>query len=323
MAMDLPADVESMGILESKEISVIIVTKGAGDYLRKCLSSLRGQSLPPGEIIVMDNSLDSSFSPAILREFPSVKVLSSPNNLYYGASLNKGLSLTRSQFVLCLNDDVVLGRDFILEAGKGFLLNENIGMVSGKILRMDGSILDSTGLFLTLWYSARERGYGRQDKGDFDRPGFVFGVSGSVAFYRRKMLEDIKEKGDYFDPEFKMFYEDLDISWRAHNRGWKAYYLPSAKAFHARGGSFRPAGGLGRPFARRYLDDDLHGELIKNRYLAFLKNASPFSIAARIIPILLYDFCAWSFILFFRPAALRAVFSKLRQSSRFGFDKQS
>jgi GT2 family glycosyltransferase len=88
------------------------------------------------------------------------------------------------------------------------------------------------------------------------------------------MLEEIKEEGEYFDSEFHIFYEDLDIAWRAKRSGWKGYYVPGAIAYHLRGGSVRGKSGIDKPFVRRYLNNQLQAGLIKNRYLAIIKNGS-------------------------------------------------
>ena len=139
-------------------VSIVIVTSGSKNYLWHCIDSVKAQSYPDLEVIVIDNSLNTELSIKIRESFPFLRLYSNPQNLFYGVSLNKGIELSHGEFVLCLNDDVVLGQDFIREALKGFLIKDNVGMVSGKIIRMDGLILDSTGLFLSPWYSAKERG---------------------------------------------------------------------------------------------------------------------------------------------------------------------
>ncbi len=295
-----------------KLVSVIIVTSGAKDYLLRCLDSVKQQTYAHLEVIVIDNSLKPNLAAKLREHSPSVKLYSSIQNLYYGASLNKGIGLSRGEFILCLNDEVSLDKDFIGEALKGFLVKEAIGMVSGKILRTDGLTLDSTGLFLSIWRTAKERGYAKLDQGQFEKSGFIFGVSGAAAFYRRSMLKEIAGKKGYFDQDFRMFYEDLDISWRANNYGWRAYYMPKARAFHLRGGSFRPDSGLGKPFARKYLNDELHADLIKNRYLTVIKNEAFFSLLLHLAPMMLYDLCAWAYILFFRPKVIKIFFSNAR-----------
>ncbi|MFH1191630.1 MAG: glycosyltransferase family 2 protein [Candidatus Omnitrophota bacterium] len=290
-------------------VSVLIVTIGAKNYIQSCLDSLLEQTHPPFEIMVMDNSSQPDFARKLNSLYPSVKIYSSAENLFYTGALNKGIQLAQGEFILCLNDDVILDKEFIREVLKCFLMNRQIGMVSGKILRGDGKTLDSTGLFLSVWRTAKERGYGRPDLGQFDKSGFIFGVSGSAAFYRKEMLEEIKEQGAYFDPGFRMFYEDLDISWRAQKCGWLAYYIPTAVAYHVRGGSFRPDSGIGKAIGRKYLNDRLHCDLIKNRYLAILKNETFFSLLLHLIPILIYDLCAWAYVVFFRPKAIKLFFN--------------
>lgn len=295
------------------QVSAIIVTIGAKDYIKLCLDSLLQQTCLPYEIIVIDNSLKPYLARQVNKLYPSVRVYSGSENLFYSLSLNKGIDLSNGEFILCLNDDVILDKGFIQEALNGFLINEKIGLVSGKVLRSNGKILDSTGLFLTVWRTAKDRGYGRPALRKFENSGFVFGVNGSAAFCRRKMLEEIKERNGYFDSDFRMFYEDLDISWRANKRGWLAYYIPTAVAYHVRGGSFRSDSGIDKAIARRYLNEQLHYELIKNRYLAILKNETFLGFFLHLIPILIYDLCVWGYILIFRPKDIKFIFSKLKE----------
>jgi len=296
-------------------VSVVIVTIGAKDYLKSCLDSLGRQSHPPSEIIIIDNSLKPGLALAqdINKLYPSVRIYSCSGDPFYAQALNQGISLAKGEFILCLNDDVILDKEFIRQARQGFLIKNNIGSVSGKILRSDGKTLDSTGLFLTPWRTAKERGYGRQDLGQFEQEGFIFGVNGAVAFYRKQMLEEAKDKNGYFDSRFGMFYEDLDICWRAKRRGWLAYYLPAALAFHVRGGSFRPDSGIGKAIARRYLNDQLHCDLIKNRYLTIAKNETRLDFLLHLVPILIYDFCAWSYVLIFCPRIIKLSFRRIRE----------
>ncbi|MBM3250590.1 MAG: glycosyltransferase [Candidatus Omnitrophica bacterium] len=290
-------------------VSAVVITCGANNHLCACLESLMKQSKALEEIIVIDNSLRPEVCSRISSGFAQIKVYTSPRNLFYCESLNKGITLTKGECILCLNDDVVLDKHFIEEALNGFSSDPKVGMVSGKILRPDAKTIDSAGLFLSAWRSARERGYGVSDRGQFERRGYIFGVNGAAAFYRRKMLEEIKLEGDYFDPDFRMFYEDLDIAWRAQNSGWKAYYMPSAIAYHVRGASFRPKEGINKPVARSFLNDELHADLIKNRYLCIIKNESLAGFILHLPFILIYDCFQWVYALTFRPKAAKLLIS--------------
>lgn len=294
--------------MEEKSNKIVvstIVTYSIKDYLCPCLDSIKEQAYPEFEVIVIDNSGDKNFSQGIIERYPEIKLNLGKKHLSYCEALNLGIKQSIGDFILCLNDDVILDKRFIGEALKGFSIDSKIGMVSGKILRSDRKTLDSAGLFLSLWLTARERGYGLKDKGQFEKEERIFGVNGAAAFYRKEMLEDIKEGEDYFDPEFHFFYEDLDIAWRARRIGWRGYYIPSAIAYHVRGGTTRKSYGIDKPFARRYLSDELHLDLIKNRYLCIIKNESCLDFLLRRPFAFLYDFVMWAYILLFKPRLIK------------------
>ncbi len=273
-------------------VSVIIVTTGRKDYLEPCMESLKKQA-------------DSDMEVNIIYTLPE--------KLSFCQALNKGIAKSKADYVLCLNDDVVLDKKFIHEALAGFNKDRKIGMVSGKILRRDGVIIDSTGLFLTPWRTAKERGYGAKDIGQYEKEGFIFGVNGAVAFYRRKMLEDIKQGEEYFDSDFRFFYEDLDIAWQAQRFGWKAYYVPGAVAYHLRGGTARIKEGINKKHAFKYLiNDELQLDLIKNRYLAIIKNESLTDFILHLPFILAYDLIACAFLLFYKPGLFKNIFLNLK-----------
>lgn len=301
-----------MRVASEKVVSIIIVTKGKKDHLKLCLESIKMQTHTLYEVIVIDNSLTLNSMENKIREYPFIWVCSAKQNLFYCEALNLGISMSNGEFILCLNDDVVLDEKYTEEALKVFDINPKIGMACGKILRSDRTTIDSTGLFLGVMRIAKERGYGSKDRGQYRKKEYVFGVNGAVAFYRRKMLEDIKIDSEYFDTDYRLFYEDLDIAWRAQNSGWAAYYTPLAVAYHARGATVRSGIGIDKPFARRYLNDGLHLDLIKNRYLTIIKNESFLGFILHLPFIVLYDFLVYGYILFFKPSLLIKIIVNLQ-----------
>lgn len=288
-------------------VDVIVVTQGANNFIAGCLSSLARQTHTPGKIIVIDNSADNVVS----REFSGdqrFEFLPQTANLAYGRALNTGIAASSARFILCLNDDVILDEHYIEKAIKGFDADDKVGMVSGRILRHGSDRIDSTGLFLSWFRSARERDHGVRDRGQRNKEEFIFGVTGAVAFYRKEMLEDIKLGEDYFDPDFGYFYEDLDLAWRANNLGWRGYYVPSAVAWHVRGLTARGVNGAGKRFARRFLTDELYVNLINNRHLTIVKNEHLPNFLIFLPFILFYDLAALCFTILFRPRLLTVLF---------------
>jgi len=269
-------------------ISAVIVNYNRKDLLKRCLDSVRGQTFKDIETIVVDNA-SSDDSVEMVRTFhPEAKLIWNTRNLLFCKAHNQGIDEAGGNFILCLNNDVILDKDYLKEALFAIGLDTKIGMVSGKVLRMDKKTIDSTGLFLARNRKAVERGYGKKDKGQYEKPGYVFGVSGACAFFRRNMLMDIKDENGYFDERFGMYYEDLDLCWRAQKKGWKAYYTPKAVSYHIRGGTAvtgkrRP--GLNLP----YISKELQKRYIRNRYLCMKKNDSWRGILRNLAFILPYE----------------------------------
>lgn len=299
----------------NKLVSIIIVTSGANEHALACLESIKSQTCTDYEIIVIANLLADEITEKIRGIYPHVNLFYSKSKLSYCQSLNIGIDMAKGQYILCLNDDVVLSRDFLAEALKGFSAASSVGMVSGKLLRFDRKTIDSTGLFLSFWRTAKERGYLVPDRGQFEKEGFVFGVSGAAAFYLKGMLEEIKEGDEYFDNNFGFFYEDLDIAWRANRKGWRAYYKPAAVCYHLRGGTTRIPGGQGKAFSRRFLSDDLQVDFIKNRYLTMIKNESLCGFLLHLPGIVLYDLIVWLLYFIFKPGIIRMFVSKIKGAS--------
>ncbi len=292
-------------------VSVIIVTLNAKEGLRLCLDSVMEQTYAPGEVIVINNAENAIPEDRFSGRKIPVRLFNAQGNLFYCQALNQGIRMASGEFVLCLNDDVTLEPGFIEEGLKGFYKHPKIGMVSGKLMRSDKKTIDSTGLFASAWRTAKERGYGVRDRGQFAKEGYIFGVNGAAAFYRRKMLEDVRENEDYFDPVYRIFYEDLDISWRAQRRGWKGYYLPRAAAYHVRGATVRKKEGIDKPFARAFLNDELHIDLIKNRYLTIIRNESIAGFILHLPFILIYELLSWGYILIFNPRLFNKFLPKV------------
>ena len=255
--------------------SIVAVVYNGVPFLEPLLNSLAAQTLPPDELIVVDNlSTDGSreLLPGLLTSlpFPTRLLFENVNRGYCGAA-NRGLRQAPGEFVLLLNQDTRLDKEFCREALKGFTGTSRVGMVSGRILRFDETTVDSLGQYLSRSLYPKERGYNTPWRSIQEEEREIFSVCGAVAFYRRAMLQEVAFQGEYLDEDFFMFFDDIDLGWRAQRRGWKARYVPEAIAFHSRSGTLSPGKKVGL-FFRRPLELRYH--LVKNRYLTLLKNAS-------------------------------------------------
>ncbi len=279
-------------------ISVVIPTSGPSERLNRCLEALHFQTLPLQDVQVVEVSA------------------ASPERAYCHA-VNAGINATSGEWVLLLNDDVILASTFLERLLHDAPLDEQIGMLCGKLLRPDGMTIDSTGQFVSRARTAQERGYNQQDHGQFQTPGYVFSVPGAAAVYRRSMLNAI----GFFDECFGMYLEDLELGWRAQRAGWKAYYVPRALGYPGRGATAktrRPRW----PWLRRYylpwLSPPLQARCIINRYQLIMQYESLWGLLRDAPWILWYEAALWAYLLCCEWQTARLVGRALLQVCRGG-----
>ncbi len=303
-------------------VSVIIVTWNSERFIEECLHSILGQSHEAVEVILSDNRSTDATVAIVKKRFPSVQIMENAENLGYCRANNLSLKKAAGEYLLFVNSDVILERDYVEKALQGFQKGERIGMVSGKILRFDRKTIDSTGQFLARSRKTIERGYGRKDDGRFDSEGHIFSVCGAAAFYRKQMIDEISyENGELFDEDFFSFHEDIDVGWRAHLMGWKGYYTPKALAYHFRGGTGSHSGET-RFFQISSRSRFLKYHIVKNRYLSMIKNETLSSYLFNFPFIVARDAALFFYLLGSSPSVFRLLF-KNRHLFRKAFKKKT
>lgn len=252
-------------------ISVCIVTYNSVIDISKCLESLDSQTYPITQIIVVDNA-STDGTPDVIKSFlfdkTTMRLIVNPINVGYTPGQNQAIGNTNTDYVLILNPDVILYSDYIEKIIEIMEADRNIGSASGQLLLTHNSqLIDSAGLKLTRTRNAYDLGAGEKTT-KWNSASYVFGVTGSAAIFRRRMIEDISIDGQFFDEQFFAYKEDVDVAWRAKRLGWKAYYLPSAKALHSRG--WKKGGRQSIPlFVRQHSYMNRFYTLIKNEPLGW------------------------------------------------------
>src|SRR5712692_11187416 len=251
-------------------VSVTIVTYNSGRFIKRCLESVLAQKYPWKEIIVIDNcSIDGTVD--ILEQFEDrCQIVYNEENIGFAAAQNQAIGLSRGDWVLTLNPDVLLLPDFIQVLVDAGHMDPKVGSVCGKLLTMTAAfdipakpVVDSTGIYFNPMLRHLDRGSQEIDNGHYLNYEYVFGATAAAALYRRKMIEDIAIDGEFFDSDFFVYREDADVAWRAQLLGWRCIYTPQARGYHVR---------KALPGNRRALPPVINMHSVKNRFLMRIKN---------------------------------------------------
>ncbi|WP_028578103.1 glycosyltransferase [Desulfomicrobium escambiense] len=119
------------------KVSVITVNFNGLAFLPGLIDSLLVQSLPPAEIIVVDNASTDGSADFLRQAYPFVKVVRSERNLGFAGGNNLGVQAASSSLLALINNDTVVDPDW-LELLVGTWVSrtadgDSVGAVSPKI----------------------------------------------------------------------------------------------------------------------------------------------------------------------------------------------
>lgn len=298
-------------------LSVSIITWNSKEYIGKCLDYVSMQTYPNIEVIVIDNNSVDGTVEYLKKNFSEIKLIRNNVNKGYCGGHNIGIRESKGEFVLCLNPDVFIERRHIEELLKVMNDNLNVGGCIGKLYQYDPQvesrekhsikIIDTTGLSILKSRRFIARGHGEIDNGQFDRMEYIIGIDGMAPLYRKKMLENIKIEGEYFDELFFAYCEDHDLCLRAQIYGWKFMFVPTAIAYHVRTWKHVKTWTLSNLTTRKSMPPKLKSIAIRNHYLTVLKNDFK-KLFLKYIPfILLRAIEVIGYILLFEQSSTRGI----------------
>ncbi len=210
-------------------LSIIIPNWNGAHHLPVCLDSLREQTYPHIEVILVDNASSDGSLELLARDYPEVRVVALAENRGFAGACNAGIHASRGEFVALLNNDTEVDARWAQAVVDAFARHPEAGLVASKMLLFDRrDTFHTAGDTYRLDGLPGNRGVWQKDEGQFDTEEYVFSACGGSAAYRRSMLDQI----GLLDEDFFFSCEDLDLAWRAQLAGWKCVYAPSAVVYH-------------------------------------------------------------------------------------------
>ncbi len=315
------------------KVSIVIASWNGSAYIKNCLQSVfrqkqlafveHGSSFSSdgvgektekylAEVIVIDNGSQDGTVKIIENDFTGrVTLVRQRHNLGFAAAYNRGIHWSRGEYVLILNQDVVLNDDYLSLLIPFLDTYEKIGVVIGRIMRCQHPfkptrIVDSLGLAVSPNFQIRNIGAGKKYQGDEREVIPVFGFSGAVALLRRQALNDVMFANQFFDEDFVSYKEDADLSWRLRWRNWDIVYVPEAVAYHHRSVQEGQDERSNLGVAKHYLakPDFINFLSYRNHLFVLIKNL-PFIVWLRyFFPLSFYEFKKAAFLLVLKPTIL-------------------
>jgi GT2 family glycosyltransferase len=210
-------------------VAIVIVNWNGAGLLPACLDALQGQARQADEIIVVDNGSTDGSIGLLTARYPDVRVLPLGRNLGLAGGTNAGILASDAEIVIALNNDTIAAPGWLETLVAPLEADPALGSTMSTMLFAHApEWIASAGIAVHRNGVALEDRVGMRFEagGTALRP--IFGPSVGAAAYRRAMLDDV----GFFDGDFFMYLEDVDLAWRARLRGWSSLHVPAATIRH-------------------------------------------------------------------------------------------
>lgn len=208
-----------------KVSACVIGYSESAEELCDLVAELQGQSLPPFETIITDNSPDARLiADESLNKIARV-VRSADGNVGYSSGINIAAREASGDFLFFLNSDASADPDCVSILVETLQDDPQAAIAGAQILLPDGAVNagDNPVHVSGISWSGR---YGESVEREGARQ--VFSISGAACMVRASSWTEL----DGFSEGLFMYHDDVDLSWRAHLRGMRVIYQPRALVTH-------------------------------------------------------------------------------------------
>ena len=225
--------------------------------LCKCLDAIDEWG-PPEQIenIIVDNASTYDISQIVCKHEPNTKLVANDRNYGWAKAANIGIISSSGEYILFITPGTLVTESLIQKLGVFLDEHPEAGGAGPAQVNEHGiiqPIYTGAGVIRGIWVWQKLRSLFPTHSAypaDKIAPGLdkvaVSCLSGFCFMVRRSALQET----GYFDEWPFMFGEEIDLSLRLNQFGWKCYVLPNLSAVHYQGSSYKS-----NPSLRRWVED--------------------------------------------------------------------
>lgn len=221
------------------KLSVIIVNYNVRYFLELCLRSVQAAIISiDAEIIVVDNKSPDNSCEMVSELFPDVTLIPNNENIGFSKANNQGVATAQGEYVCILNPDTVVAEDTFTELLSFVETQQNLGIVSCKLIDGSGQFLPESKRHVPTPRIAIKKLFGLS-KGYYVSEVMEEDVAKVPIFVGAFMLlsKQVYQEVGGFDERYFMYGEDIDLSYSVVNKGYDNYYYGKTTVIHYKGES--------------------------------------------------------------------------------------
>jgi len=223
------------------KVSIIIVNFNGARHTFACITSIRAYAPPfPHEIIVVDNKSSDNEREELQRQLPDCTIVLNDKNLGFGRANNLGAARASGELLFFLNNDTIVTSDILTPLVAILERNPLMGLIGPALRNQDGTFQVSFGQFPSLMKEWQTRRLNARINGEIvNRVGAVEErmrdwITGAAMMLRKECFDALGG----FDESYFMYFEDVDLCFRARRRGHEIGYAADCSLIHLGGMSY-------------------------------------------------------------------------------------
>ena len=223
--------------------AVVILNWNGQKLLEQFLPSVINFSSEEATIYVADNASTDTSIRFVKEHYPSVKIIENAINGGYAKGYNDALQYVDADIYCLLNSDIEVTKNWLTPIINLFKKEENTAIIQPKLLdfkdKTKFEYAGAGGGFIDLFGYPYCRGrvfnHLEKDNGQFNDVSEIFWASGACMFIRSKVYHQL----DGFDEDYFAHQEEIDLCWRAQNKGYQVKYVGSSTVYHVGGATLQ------------------------------------------------------------------------------------
>lgn len=233
-----------------KTFDIVTVNWNSGEQLKDCVESIQEAEFSNcilNKVVVVDNdSKDNSLELVEALNYEKLEIIKNQDNLGFGKACNIGAKNSQSDFILFLNPDAMVYEDTFKKLFDYIEQNDagDIAVFGAQLIGDDGKVQRTCARFPKLLnflvkvlglnkFSLKYFKTYHMEEWNHNETKEINHVIGAFYVIKREIFNKIQG----FDERYFVYFEDLDLSKRVYDSGYKTMYLSEVQAYHKGGGT--------------------------------------------------------------------------------------
>jgi GT2 family glycosyltransferase/glycosyltransferase involved in cell wall biosynthesis len=223
-----PADAAQASLAAG--VSVVIPSRDGRVLLERLLPGLtRELDRIESEVIVVDNGSTDGTATFLRSSYPATVIEESAEPLSFAKAVNRGLARARFSHTLFLNNDMVLHEGFFAPLFAAFQESPDLFCATAQIFFPEGRRREETGKAMFGPTSRDGFPVRCEEPLEGEDHSYVLYGSGGCSLYDTPKARELGGFGELYEPAY---VEDLDLGFRAWQRGWPTVFVAKSKVTH-------------------------------------------------------------------------------------------